>query len=88
MRPEEFQRFLHQKPFRPFRVTLTDSRNYVVAHPELAMVGKSLVFIGLPDPKQPTNGDDKDGGPLFDRHVFVSLLHIMQVDYVETAASS
>ena len=34
MRPEDLRNFLRQKPFRPFRVTLTDGRIYEIRHPE------------------------------------------------------
>ena len=38
----------------------------------MAMVGRSIVPIGVPAPNDP--------GPVFDRLVTVSLLHIMQVE--------
>ena len=72
MRPEDIRTFLERKPFQSFRLTLTDGRTYDVGHPELAMVGRSTIAIGLPAP------DDPD--PVYDRLVTVSLLHIMQVE--------
>ncbi len=72
MRPEDIRDFLQHKPFHPFRITLTDGREYEVRHPELAMVGRSAVAIGLPAPEDPR--------PIYDRLVPVSLLHIMQVE--------
>jgi hypothetical protein len=71
MRPEDIREFLQHKPFQPFRLTLTDGRTYEVRHPEMAMVGRSAVAIGLPAPGDPT--------PIYDRLVTVSLLHIMQI---------
>ena len=53
MRPDDIRAFLQQKPFRPFRVTLTDGRSYEVRHPELSMVGRSTAAIGLPGPAIP-----------------------------------
>ncbi len=50
MRPEDIRDFLQRKPFQPFRLTLTDGRTYEVRHPEMAMVGRSSVAIGLPAP--------------------------------------
>ncbi len=41
MRPEDMHRFLRRRPFRPFRITLTDGRSYEIHHPELMMVGRS-----------------------------------------------
>jgi hypothetical protein len=72
MRPEDIREFLQHKPFQPFRLTLTDGRTYEIRHPELAMVGRSIVAIGVPRPNDPR--------PVFDRLVTVSLLHIMQIE--------
>jgi len=72
MRPEDIRQFLQRRPFQPFRVTLTDGRIYDVRHPELAMVGRSTIAIGVPAPEDPA--------PVYDRLVTVSLLHIMQIE--------
>ena len=80
MRPEDIREFLQHKPFQPFRVTLTDGRTYEVRHPELAMVGRSGVAIGVP-----ATGDTR---PIYDRLVTVSLLHIMQVEPSEMQGTS
>ncbi len=78
MRTEDVREFVHRRPFRPFRVTLTDGRTYDVHHPEMAMVGRSSVVIGLPQPGDPE--------PVYDRAVTVALIHIMQIEHIETAA--
>jgi hypothetical protein len=72
MRPEDIRGFLQRKPFQPFRLTLTDGRTYEIRHPELAMVGRSSVAIGVPAPNDPN--------PVYDRLVTISLLHIMQIE--------
>ena len=59
MRPEDIREFLQHKPFQPFRLTLTDGRTYEVRHPEMAMVGRSAVAIGLPASNDPS--------PIYDR---------------------
>jgi hypothetical protein len=79
MRPEDFREHLRNEPFKPFRVTLTDGRTYDVVHPELAMVGRSTVSIGLPKRDRPE--------PIYDRVVTVSLLHIMQIEAIVPASS-
>jgi hypothetical protein len=75
MCPEDIRGFLQQRPFHPFRITLTDRRTYEVRHPELAMVGRSSMAIGVPAPTE-TN-------PVYDRLVTVSLLHVMQIEPCE-----
>jgi hypothetical protein len=80
MRPEDVCAFLRRQPFQPFRITLSDGRNYDVLHPEMAMVGRSTVAIGMPGP----NRND----PIYDHLVTVSLLHVMQVEPLETMTAS
>ena len=82
MRPSEFRALLQERPFRPLRVTLTDGRTYDIVHPEFAMVGRGHVVIGLP-----RNRSVPVAGPIFDRAVTVSLLHVMQIEPVKTAPS-
>ena len=80
MRPEDIGEFLQRRPFQPIRITLTDGRTYDIRHPELAMVGRSTVAIGVPAPDDPS--------PVYDRLVTVSLLHIMQVEPREAQEAS
>ena len=79
MRPDDPQDYFHKRPFQPFRVTLTDGRTYEVHHPELAMVGRSMVAIGLP------RASDPRPVPAYDHLVTVSLLHIMQIEPIVPA---
>jgi hypothetical protein len=80
MRPEDIRELVRREPFRAFRITLTDGRSYDVRHPELAMVGRSTVAIGLP-----ANGRDE---PIYDRLVTVDLPHIMQTENVDAPGSA
>jgi len=72
MRSQDVREFLRAQPFQPFRLTLTDGRTYDVRHPELAMVGRSIMAVGVP-----SVGEDE---PIFDRLVTVSLPHIIQAE--------
>jgi hypothetical protein len=77
MRPDDLLRFIRKQPFEPFRMMLTDGRTYEIKHPDLAMVGRSSVVVGVPtiqrDPDQ----------LIADRMVTVSLLHIMELEPIE-----
>jgi len=50
MQAETLYHTLHQKPFRPFRVHLSDGRTYDVPYPQRAMVGRTFLVIGIPIP--------------------------------------
>lgn len=80
MRPEDIRELLRQKPFQPVRLTLTDGRTYDVFHPEMLMIGRSTIAIGIPK----RNGPD----PIYDRLITVSLLHIMQIEPLESTPSA
>ena len=79
MRPDDIRGFLTIRPFQPFRITLADGRTYDVLHPELALVGRSFVAVGLARPGDPE--------AVADRLVTISLLHIMQIEPVDSIAS-
>ena len=42
---------LDKRPFEPFRIGMTDGRSYDIAHPDLCMLGRTTVYVGVPDPK-------------------------------------
>jgi len=52
--PEELQAMLRAEPFQPLRVRLTDGTSYVITHPNLTLVTRLRLVIGLPEPG--TNG--------------------------------
>jgi hypothetical protein len=70
---------LKRRPFRPFRITLTDGRSYEVRHPELAFLGRSTVILGYPA----ADTDDDEGPPLYERFKIVDLLHIMEAEPID-----
>jgi len=80
MRPEDLRQFLGQEPFRPFRVTLTDGREYEIRHPELVALGRSSLFIGFPRPDDPL--------PVYDHYEVVSLSHVVHAQRVDSMECS
>ena len=70
MSSEDILRFLRARPFEPFRIYMSDGNTYDVAHPELAMVERSVVIVGVPGPMGPN-------GPL-EHSVFCALVRITQ----------
>ena len=79
MRPDDILRFLRARPFQPFRISLSDGKEYEVRHPETAIVSRSTVFLGIP-------GREGLDGPV-ERVVHCSLLHITQVELIDGTAS-
>lgn len=77
VRPLDLLRFVQERPFRPFRLTLTDGRTMDIHHPELVIVGQSTAAIGIPSPRY--------AEPVSDRLVEVSLLHVMQLEHLPEA---
>lgn len=71
MPPKQLQEKLRHKPFRPFRMHLTDGTAYDVLHPELIMLGRRYLVLGLTrDPEE----------TLIDSSVDIDLLHIVRVE--------
>ena len=42
----ELMRFDRQKPFKPFRIKLTDGRSFPISRPRLFALGLTTVMIG------------------------------------------
>lgn len=47
MNPIELLQLLRNRPFEPFSLRLHDGRVYEIRHPDVVVVGKRSVFIGL-----------------------------------------
>lgn len=73
MPPEDLIQALHQRPFVPFRMYLTDGTTYVVRHPDLLMVGRHSAVVGI------SGGDE----PLYDRYETVALLHVVRLEPID-----
>jgi len=71
MSPKGILQALRKRPFKPFRIQVSDGSTYDVRHPELVMVGKGEVIIGIP-----ANGD---ADPIYDRAETVSLGHVLKL---------
>ena len=71
MSPKGILQALRKRPFKPFRIQVSDGTTYDVRHPELVMVGKGEVMIGIPE--------SGDADPVFDRVETVSLGHVVKL---------
>ncbi len=75
MRPQDILKYLQRTPFQPFRLCLSDGRSFEVRHPEMAMVGRSAVIIGLPDPKEEE--------PIYQRSFDCSIMRITSLEPID-----
>ena len=77
MRREDIQKFLDVKPFAPIRIFLSDGKYYDVRHPELMLLARSVMDIGITKRRE---------GQIVDDIVRVSLLHVVRVENIERLA--
>jgi hypothetical protein len=80
MRPEDIVELLKEKPFRPFRIYLSDGTVYEIRHAELVKVGRSKAMIYFPKVDEPH--------AVFERYISVSLLHITRLEPVPPPAEA
>jgi len=80
MRPDDVMELLRQKPFRPFRIYLSDGTVYTIRHPDQVAVGRSALALAL------AASDDPD--QLVDPVLRVALLHITRLEPIVGSVSS
>lgn len=71
MSPDELNSWIRRRPYIPLRVHVTDGVHYDIPIPDMAMVGRMVLFIGLRCDVQ---------SPLFDEPVMVSMRHVTRVE--------
>ncbi len=78
MRPEELRDLLRTRPFKPLRIHLTDGSQYDIRHPEMVIVLRQRVDIGVPY--------DLAAG-VAERVEHCSLLHVVRVEELPAVES-
>jgi hypothetical protein len=71
--PEDVEKKLRRQPFQPFRLYLSDGTAYDVRHPELVLLGRRSLVLGLTGRPEDT---------LYERTVDVDLLHIVRMEHL------
>ena len=77
MTVQTFHDLLHEKPFRPFRLVMSSGQSYEVRHPEMAMLTRSDMLVGI---------DVRDGVPAKFR--ICSLLHVSTIEPAEKVGTA
>lgn len=70
MRAAELRVLLDGRPFEPIRLHVSSGQTVDIKHPELAVVTRSLVFVGV------TDSDER----VADYGVFYNLLHVLKIE--------
>jgi hypothetical protein len=80
MRPEDVLELLRARPFKPFKISLSDGQQYEVRHPDNAIVSRSTLLVGIPGPRGPD-------GPVA-RVVTCALVHITRMEALDGASTA
>jgi hypothetical protein len=67
---DDIQARLREKPFTPLRIVTTTGQAYDVYHPDLVLVGRRFLVIGLPSAENPAQADQVTR---------VSVLHVTEL---------
>ena len=75
MRPNELLTLLNQRPFEPMRLHISSGETVDIRHPEMAIVGRSLVFVAVAERGKPAKP-----GQMVDHVAHYNLLHIVKIE--------
>lgn len=73
MRPEDIREHVIQQPFEPFRIYLSDGSSFDVPHPDMCIIGRSAVYVVIPDARKSW---------MMDRLAHCALVHITRIEPV------
>jgi hypothetical protein len=77
MTVQTFRELLSQRPFKPFRLVMSSGQTYEVRHPELAMLTRTSLLVGV--------GQTDEGVPA--EFKVCSLLHVTAVEPLGNASA-
>ncbi len=78
MTVQTFRDLLAQRPFKPFRLVMSSGQSYEVRHPEMAMLTRTSILVGI---------DIADDGVPAEFKI-CSLLHVTAVEPLTPAAAN
>jgi hypothetical protein len=73
MRAEELRQLLDRRPFVPLRLHFSDGTALDIRHPEMALLTRSTVEIGIPE-----RADER----IADRVMYCTLMHVVRAEDV------
>lgn len=75
---QTFRDLLSQRPFGPFRLVMSSGQAYEVRHPEMALLTRTSILVGI--------DDSPDGVPA--EFKICSLLHVTAVEPLASSPST
>jgi hypothetical protein len=70
MTVQTFRKFLSRRPFEPFRIVMSSGERYEVRHPEMAMLTRTDLLVGIDETEERVPAHFK----------ICSLLHITAIE--------
>jgi hypothetical protein len=77
MTVQTFRELLTHRPFKPFRLVMSSGKTYDVRHPEMALLTRTDILVGV---------GESDGGVPAEFRI-CSLLHVTSVEPLSTPAT-
>ncbi|MBV8781618.1 MAG: hypothetical protein JO353_09490 [Phycisphaerae bacterium] len=77
MTVQTFRELLARRPFKPFKLIMSSGQTYEVRHPEMAMLTRSDMLVGI---------NVEDGVPA--EFQICSLLHVATVEPIDQGAAA
>jgi hypothetical protein len=77
MTVQTFRELLTQRPFQPFRLVMSSGLTYEVRHPEMAMLTRNALLVGV---------DETDEGVPAEFRI-CSLLHVTSIEPLNRAGT-
>jgi len=78
MRPEDVREHLECQPFEPFRLFMSGGATFVVQHPDMCIVSRSSVYVGIAD-RKPSR--------IAQRVAHCALMHITRIEPLNGTAT-
>lgn len=78
MTVQTFRELLTQRPFKPFRLVMSSGQSYDVRHPEMAMLTKSDILVGINETDEGVPAEFK----------ICSLLHVTSIEPLQSNGRS
>ena len=78
MTVQTFRELLTKRPFQPFRLVMSSGQSYEVRHPEMAMLTRTDILVGI---------DAADDGVPAEFKI-CSLLHVATIDPLNASPAS